>query len=112
MGIVESISIEKGPEQSWSVEGLPTQAKITLQIKDLYSQLMLPPKTGMFFTNQGMMDYLGVMCGIDMTASQVLLKAKVMAALLMGSVGDIPNNMYRKLSDAFVNKFSNFAQNL
>ena len=107
MGIVESISIEKGPEQSWSVEGLPTQAKITLQIKDLYSQLMLPPKTGMFFTNQGMMDYLGVMCGIDMTASQVLLKAKVMAALLMGSVGDIPNNMYRKLSDAFVNKFGN-----
>ena len=108
MGIVESISIDKGPEQSWSVEGLPTQVKITLQIKDLYSQLMLPPKTGMFFTNQGMMDYLGVMCGIDMTAAQVLLKAKVMVALLKNSVTDIPNKIYRNIVDTGVNFFRNF----
>lgn len=108
MGIVESISIDKGPEQTWSVEGLPTQAKITLQIKDLYSQLMLPPKTGMFFTNQGMMDYLGCMCGIDMTAAQVLLKAKVMVALLKNSVTDIPNKIYRNIIDTGVNFFKDF----
>ena len=108
MGIVESISIDKGPEQTWTVEGFPTQVKITLQIKDLYSQLMLPPKTGMFFTNQGMMDYLGSLCGIDMTASQVLLKTKVMVALLKNSVTDIPNKIYRNIVDTGVNFFKDF----
>ena len=108
MGIVESISIDKGPEQSWNVSGLPTQVKITLQIKDLYSQLMLPPKTGMFFTNQGMMDYLGCMCGIDMTASQIVLKTKVLIALLKNDVIDIPNKIYRNIVDTGVNFFRNF----
>lgn len=104
MGMVESITIDKGPEQSWSVEGLPTQAKVTLVIKDLYSQLMMSPsnKPSLFFSNQGLMDYLGVMCGVNLTTPNIVFKIMSVKALL-ASINDIPNNFYRKMTENFRN---------
>lgn len=109
MGMVESISIDKGPEQSWSVEGLPTQAKVTLTIKDLYSQLMMSPsnKPSLFFSNQGLMDYLGSMCGVDLSTPNIVFKVNSIKALLT-RVNDIPNDIYRKLTEALRNKLHNF----
>lgn len=100
MGMVESISIDKGPEQSWTVEGLPTQVKITLNIKELYSNLMMSPSTkpSYFFSNQGLIDYLGVACGIDMTVPHVYFNFRLASALLAGKVMDIPNNIYRTMA--------------
>lgn len=100
MGMVESIDIDKGPEQSWTVEGLPTQCDITLTIKDFYSQLMMTdsghPK--MFWDNQGLMDYLGVACGVDLSRPNVLFKIDTFRAIL-GNWKDIPNNIYLKQVD-------------
>lgn len=105
MGIVESISIDKGPEQSWSIEGLPTQVKITMTVKDLYSQLMMSPsnKPNLFFTNQGMMDYLGSLCGVDLTVPNIVFKAASIKALLAG-INDIPSNIYRDLTESLYRK--------
>lgn len=109
MGIVESISIDKGPEQSWSIDGLPTQLKITMNIKDLYSQLMMSPsnKPSLFFANQGMMDYLGSMCGVDLTTPNVVFKINHIKALLAG-INDIPSNMYRDMTQSLYNRLSKF----
>ena len=96
MGIVESITIDRGPEQSWSVEGLPTQAKITLNIKELYSNLMMSPSTkpSYFFANQGLIDYLGVACGVDMTVPNIYFNFRLAYALLTSKFKDMPNNFY------------------
>ena len=109
MGMVESITIDKGPEQTWTVEGLPTQAKITLNIKDLYSQLMISPsnKPSLFFSNQGLMDYLGCMCGVDLSQPNVVLKVRTVKALL-SAINDIPNNAYLKLTESVRNKLTSF----
>ena len=108
MGMVESITIDKGPDQSWTAEGLPTQCKITLSIKDLYSQLMIPePKASMFFTNQGMMDFLGALCGVDLTMPNIVFKVKAIQALMIGKVTDIPNNLYREFTQSVYNKVQN-----
>ena len=109
MGMVKSITVDKGPEQSWSVEGLPTQAKITLVIEDLYSQLMMSPsnKPSLFFSNQGLMDYLGSMCGVDLTTPNIVFKVNSVKALL-SSFKDIPDNSYRKLTEALRNKLHQF----
>lgn len=107
MGMVESISIDKGPDQSWTSEGLPTQVKITMNIKDLYSQLMISePNAALFFSNQGMMDFMGALCGVDLTMPNIIFKIKSMQALFLGKVTDIPNNIYRNLTQSVYNKVS------
>lgn len=109
MGMVESITIDKGPEQSWTVDGLPTKVEITMNIKDLYSQIMISPsnKPSLFFSNQGMIDYLGSMCGVDLTVPNIVLKARTVRALLTG-VNDIPNNIYRDLTQNLHQTIRNF----
>ena len=109
MGMVESITIDKGPENTWTVEGLPTQVKITLNIKDLYSQLMMSPsnKPSLFFSNQGLMDYLGCVCGVDLSTPNIVLKLRTVQALL-SSINDIPNNAYLKLTESLRNNLRNF----
>lgn len=107
MGMVESISIDKGPDQTWTGEGLPTQVKITLNIKDLYSQLMISePKASLFFTNQGMMDFMGALCGVDLSMPNIVFKVKSIQALIVNKVTDLPNNLYRNLTESVYNKVS------
>ena len=111
MGMVEQIQIDKGPEQSWNVRGLPTQAKVTMTIKDLYSQLMISPsnKPFLFLANQGLIDYLGSMCGMDLTEPNIVLKVQVVRALLFSKVADIVPNTSRKLRESFLNKMKNLS---
>lgn len=111
MGMVESIQIDKGPEQSWNVRGLPTQAKVTLTIKDLYSQLMMSPsnKPFLFLSNQGLIDYLGSMCGLELTQPNIVLKIQVVRALLYSKVRDMLPNTSRKLKESFLNVVKGFS---
>jgi hypothetical protein len=110
MGMVESIDIDKGPEQSWTVEGLPTRATVTLTIKDFYAQLMMTrsDQFRLFWTNQGLIDFLGNMCGLDLTKPNSIVKIDVVQMLLANKVSDIIPNTYFKLTEGFKNKVRNF----
>lgn len=101
MGMVDQITIDKGPEQSWTVEGLPTQVKITLNIKELYGNLMMSPSTkpSYFFANQGLIDYLGCTCGVDMTLPNIYFNFRLAYALLGANFKDIPNRVYYKFAE-------------
>ena len=105
MGMVDSITIEKGSEQSWTVDGLPTQVKITLNIKELYSSLMMSPSTkpSYFFANQGLIDYLGVACGVDMTIPNVYFNFRLAKAMLVSKFKDIPNRAYYNMTQTIRN---------
>ena len=105
MGMVESITIEKGPDQSWTVDGLPTEVKITLSIKELYGNLMMSPSTkpSYFFSNQGLIDYLGVACGVDMTIPNIYFNFRLAKAMLTSAFKDIPNMAYYKLTEGVRN---------
>lgn len=109
MGIVESIQIDKGPDQTWSVDGLPTTIKVTLNVKDLYSQLMLSPSDSpsLFFTNQGMIDFLGATCGVDLSQLNINLKVKIATAIFSNNITDLPDNWYRSLKESVTRKITN-----
>ena len=93
MAIVDRMSIEKN---SWTVDGLPSSMKISISLKDLYSDLMMTPtsKPMEFFSNSGMIDFLCVHCGIDITKPQFILYIDTISALLLGKAIDIPTNIF------------------
>lgn len=97
MGIVDSISIEKGGNgDAWSVDGIPTQVKVQLSIKDLYTELSVPNSgsPSAFMQNQSMIDFLAVTCGVDITEPTFILKIKTMFAIFTNKLFDMPQNWY------------------
>ena len=110
MGLVTSISFDKGADSSWSVNGLPTHVKVSMNIKDLYSKLMMTPahKPSLFFSNQGMIDYLGSLCGLDLTVPNITTKLETVKALLgeyrpQNIVGRLYRNMTNNLNQKIRN---------
>ena len=88
LGIVDSISIDKGGDQSWNVYSLPNEVRVSISIKDLYSTLTLPANRSQFIANSGMMEFLMVNCGLDITNQKLSTKWKVWIALLSDMIQD------------------------
>ena len=95
LGIVESISIEKSPD-SWNVHGLPNEVKVNMSVKDLYTSLSVSKAStpGLFFSNQGLIEFLAVTCGINITQGDIGLKIETIISTFVESLFDIPSNMY------------------
>ena len=97
MGIVDNIVIEKGGQGSWTIDGLPTEIRVSLGIRDLYANLMITPnsKPFAFFQNAGLIDFLAVTCGVDITRPQFRIQLEALLYTLTNSVIDIPFNLAR-----------------
>ena len=67
MGIITNVSISKGKEGAWTVDGLPTQVDVSIEIKDLYNVLFMTEyrNAKWFMNNPCFLNYLGTMCGIN-----------------------------------------------
>ena len=92
LGIIDQISIEKGGSgDAWSSCGLPNEVKVSISIKDLYANLALPNEKGgikAWFSNTGLMNYLMVNCGVDVTKQSFDEKVDVFVNLFMNNVSD------------------------
>ena len=90
-----------GQGDAWSVDGLPMQVKIQMTVKDLYSELSVPNSgtPAAFMQNQGMIDFLAVTCGVDITEPTFILKIKTMFAVFLNKIFDIPNNVFNEVID-------------
>lgn len=95
MGVIDHISIEKGGQGSWSVDGMPTEMKVQISVKDLYSGLMITPNSrpDLFFENKGLMNWLAVTCGVDITQPAFMEKWWAIIMTLATSIKDIPYNI-------------------
>ena len=102
MGIITDMTIKKGKEAAWNIEGLPTEVDVDLTIKDLYNMLTLVPgtKTKDFVTNNILMDYVANMCGINI--NQMDLSRSLEIYLLLGgkSILETPYRLFRRFQDA------------
>lgn len=90
-GIIDSVSIEKGSDSSWSVGGLPNEVKVSLSVKDLYSTLSIPvePYEDMTtFLNTGMLEFLMVNCGVDITSQDMDDRLKIWTTILGNNFTD------------------------
>ena len=104
LGIASSISIQKVSD-SFSTSGLPSEVDVTIQINDLYSDLMMSPSSSpkMFVENTSLVEYLATTCGLDLTNPNISLKWKTILETYTNSILDIGNNISAGINTASYN---------
>lgn len=109
MGMVDNIQIEK-VQGSYTVDGLPTEIRVNLSVRDLYSSLSIAPNTkpGLFFANSGLINWLAVTSGLDVTAPNFKEKWSAVLVVLTGRVVDIPGNIANSVLDSINNVIREF----
>ena len=113
MGIITDLSITKGDEGEWTIDGIPTVADVSFTIKDLYEGLAMIDDSslaGGLFANVTEMDYIATSCGVNINDHDIARQAKLFAvakgASLMdkitsGIFGNIAQFFNQKLDDLF-----------
>jgi len=70
LGLATSISFVKGgSENVWSLEGLPRQIDVTMNVIDLYPTLMASNNTSALYSNTGLLTFLDNLAGINIIYS-------------------------------------------
>lgn len=107
MGIIDNITIDKGGNGAWTVDGLPSEVKVNIGIKDLYSNLMQTPNSEpfLFIQNHGLIEFLSVTSGMDITKPHFATAFKTLVSVFLNNFSDIPENAYRDLIQYFRNKY-------
>ena len=105
LGIVTDISISKDTE-TLSVDGLPMSVDVTLNIRDLYSDLSISPanKPRLFINNSSLIEYLATTCGMSLTKPNLETKYKMILDTMISSFTDIPSNVKSSI-DETINNF-------
>lgn len=102
LGIIDSVSIDKGIDGSWSVDGLPQEVRVSIGVKDLYSNLMITSTSRPrdFMQNQGLIDFLAVTCGVDVVKPNLMLKFETLTSIMLGKVHSLPSDFYKQFIEA------------
>ena len=107
MGMITSLSISKGAECCWNVDGLPTQIDISITIEDLYSSLHSSGYSDLWHPlrdakamveNTAYQDYLANMAGLNIAQMEVGRKALMYTYLVGNRIGSEGSMMMNKLN--------------
>ena len=109
MGIVSSIQINKLSD-GWSVDGLPSEVDVTLNIVDLYSDLTMNKQSDpiLFVNNSSLIEYLATNCGLSIVAPNLEAKTKLTVNTITNAFKDIPSNVTSGIIEAIDNEISKF----
>ena len=109
LGMVTSISINKVAE-SMSVDGLPTEVDVTLDIADLYSDLTMTPSSAPrnFVNNSSLIEYLATSCGMSITSPNFEKKYTNIINTVVASFTDIPGSIKSSVEEEVYKLISDF----
>lgn len=112
MGIIPGLTITKGDEGEWTLDGIPTVANINFEIKDLYSGLYMSKQT--LSTDQGIMsniqelDYIANSCGVNVNDQEIMRTIRMYVSLGFSSITDkVTIGIFGKISEFFNQKMNN-----
>ena len=108
MGIIDSCEIQKG---GWNVNGFPSEITISLSFRDLYSALPISKIDNLtsaykFALNQSLMEYMSVLCGLNMKTSEMKKKFDMLTALLSNTPTDYLDSTLEEARQAGINKLT------
>ena len=104
MGIITSMSVERGGNCMWTVDGLPTSVEVSLTIKDLYEAMSITKTSSSEWrydtmSNTAQMDYIANLCGINMYKPEI---GRQISMWLVNNIEnralDIPRNIWRDIN--------------
>lgn len=104
LAVITDFQITRGGQDntSWTVSGLATEWKVNLSITPLYSNLTMPSTDHplLFIRNDGIIDFLGNMCGFDLKGINLNVKADLMSSFVKNRFTGILNDTQRWVSDS------------
>jgi hypothetical protein len=104
------MSVTKGAECQWTLDGLPTQLDISIEIKDLYSALAMSGSKNVnpmdVIKNTAYMDFLANMAGTNLAETDIGTHITTYVKLFSGNVKRIPNKIANSLSQWGTEKVS------
>ena len=111
MGIISSLSVNKGAECQWNDDGLPTQIDISIDITDLYSSLAMSgfESTGLIgnpfkatkqivkiVNNTAYMDFLANMAGLNVGQMAIGRRIQMFKYLTETSLSQYPSRKFQQ----------------
>lgn len=112
MGLL-SLSVQRGTEGGWTVDGLPTVIEISLEIKDLYNNMSISHsllKTGESvgaLDNMAMMTYLANMAGVNINEPDISRSLKLYASMAKREIFGIPTQILTKANQYMADLLTN-----
>lgn len=117
MGIITDMSVTRGDECQWTINGIPTSIKVSMTIKDLYSVLSIT-QTGTeldFDTldNTAQMDYIANLCGVNIYKPEIARIADMwLVNNIKNRVSDIVNiNLWGNIQTGLQNQIMKIFRN-
>lgn len=111
MGMVTSVNIRKASQGGWNHMGLPTEVDVTINIKDLYSNMAIPRNADFStFANIEYMDFLATMCGVNINAKEITRTLDMYMTWAGNKIFDIDNNISSKFTEFITNKIRGFSR--
>lgn len=102
-----SITRGGGDDTSWTTAGLSTEWVVSFTIAPLINSLMVTSTKNpiLFMKNDGLIDYLGNLCGFDLKANNFNVKKDLFLQFVKNKFSDAfsRNNFHRWMSDKFDN---------
>lgn len=113
MGIITSLSFNKGKEGAWSASGIPTVVDVDLTISDLYNDMYMSSMDNMknnMLNNIILLDYISNLCGVNI--NEVDIDRAIDLFLTNNIVNRVRDAWHLKLWGRLENWVSNKWQNV
>ena len=117
MGLITSMSVNRGATAQWNNDGLPTQIDIEITIEDLYSNLFMTNHNHVVnafadaisvATNTSMMDFLANLAGLNIADVDLGRRLEMFKVITTQDFTNLPSRVWNK----FDNKINNFIANI
>jgi hypothetical protein len=116
MGMIESMTVEKGEECQWNDAGLPTQMDISISIKNLYTHLAMSgfDDSGYLITNTQYQDFLANTAGMNVMKFNSDLGDRIDYKVyeLSNAAISYPGRAYNEINNAISNLVYNVVRRI
>ena len=114
LAIVRSLSVQRTPE-SRSIDGLPNEIDVTLDIQDLYSDLSMSrggADSGKFLNNSSLVDFIATNCGMSLTKPNYQVKWNATINNVISSFTDVPSTLAQNVDEVITDAAEQFMRGL
>ncbi|QXN67848.1 hypothetical protein FPHOBKDP_00094 [Listeria phage LPJP1] len=98
-GVISSINMVRGEEQTWTAENFPREVTVSMQVRDLYPNLMASKRIKQLRYNIGLTSYIECMAG--MRYDELNLMKRIKTNLLMTRDRAVQVLSFRSLDNKF-----------